>query len=96
LREWARRGIADVQVICPGFSADCLETLEEIAIQNREQFLGHGGRRFSYVPALNESPAHIDALAGVVLRHIAGREGNADTGQREAAGDRARSMDETS
>ena len=69
LRQWAGAGITSVQVICPGFSADCLETLEEIAMQNREHFLEAGGREYSYVPALNDQPAHIEALLGVIRRY---------------------------
>lgn len=72
LREWGAAGVGSVQVICPGFSADCLETLEEIALQNRDFFLQAGGREYGYIPALNEDPAHIKALASVVVRHIGG------------------------
>ena len=70
LRNWGRRGIGTVQVICPGFAADCLETLEEIALQNRDFFLAAGGRDFSYIPALNDSPRHIAALCNIISRHV--------------------------
>ena len=66
------RGIKQVQVVCPGFSVDCLETLEEIEIENRERFLHAGGERFDYVPALNESAAHAAQLAALVRRHAQG------------------------
>ncbi len=72
LAEWGRQGVASVHVIAPGFSADCLETLEELNIQNRELFLKSGGQRFAYIPALNAHPAHIEALASLVERHIGG------------------------
>jgi ferrochelatase len=72
LREWGAAGVGSVQVICPGFSADCLETLEEIVLQNRDFFLQAGGREYGYIPALNDDPAHIAALTGVVARHIGG------------------------
>jgi ferrochelatase len=72
LREWAGNGVQSVDVVCPGFSVDCLETLEEIALQNRDVFLGAGGQSFHYIPALNDSPAHIEALAEVVAKHIQG------------------------
>ena len=62
----ARRGVESVDVFCPGFAADCLETLEETAMQNRGLFLGKGGKRFHYVPALNDSERHIGCLAGIV------------------------------
>ena len=66
LRKWGKSGIGHVQVICPGFAADCLETLEEIKIQNRDFFLDAGGKNFSYIPALNDSPAHIAALKDII------------------------------
>ncbi len=65
-------GVRSLQVFCPGFAADCLETLEEIAMQNRNLFLAAGGERYEYIPALNALPAHIDALADLVLRHAQG------------------------
>lgn len=72
LAEWAKTGVKSVDVICPGFAADCLETLEEIAIENRQTFLESGGERYRYIPALNDTPAHIDALADLIGRHAAG------------------------
>ncbi len=65
------QGVKSVQVICPGFSADCLETLEEIAGENKEYFMESGGERFEYIPALNDRPEHIDALM-TILREEAG------------------------
>lgn len=65
LRALARDGVKSVDVICPGFPADCLETLEEIAIQNRDFFLAAGGERYRYIPAMNDDPAFIDALADI-------------------------------
>ncbi len=62
-------GVKSVDIICPGFSADCLETLEEIADENREVFLEAGGEHFSYIPALNDRPDHLDFLTDLVLRH---------------------------
>jgi len=67
-----REGLGRLDVICPGFASDCLETLEEIAIGNREIFEGAGGGEFHYIPALNDRPEHIDALAGLVRRHACG------------------------
>lgn len=66
LKDLPRQGIRRVQVVCPGFAADCLETLEEIAIQNRELFIESGGRELEYIPALNDTPGHVAALAGIV------------------------------
>ena len=59
LEELAAAGVRNVQVVCPGFSVDCLETLEEIAIQNRELFEEAGGEELTYIPALNDSDAHV-------------------------------------
>ncbi|VDZ95483.1 ferrochelatase [Salmonella enterica subsp. enterica] len=56
------KGTGHIQVMCPGFAADCLETLEEIAEQNREIFLEAGGKKYAYIPALNATPEHIDMM----------------------------------
>lgn len=72
LRDWAKQGVKNVEVICPGFSADCLETLEEIAMENRDVFLGAGGQSYHYIPALNDRPDHIQMLADLVARHTCG------------------------
>jgi ferrochelatase len=65
LRSLPRDGLKDVDVVCPGFAADCLETLEEIDQRNREQFLTAGGESFHYVPCLNDDSMHIDALIAI-------------------------------
>ena len=72
LQVMAKSGVKRVDVICPGFSADCLETLEEIAMENREIFLQAGGKNYTYIPCLNDQPAHLQALAAMVMRHIKG------------------------
>jgi ferrochelatase len=69
LESWGRRGERGVDVICPGFAADCLETLEEVAVAGRRRFETAGGRDFRYVPALNDRPDHIAALAAIVADH---------------------------
>ncbi len=71
LAEWGAGGVASVQVVCPAFSADCLETLEEIAVENREVFRQAGGQRYEYVPALNAEPAHLDMMAAILRERIA-------------------------
>ena len=68
----AQNGVKSLQVLCPGFSADCLETLEEIAIEDRDIFLEAGGERFEYIPCLNDDADHIDLLAGLVEQHTQG------------------------
>lgn len=66
LSEWASQGIKSVQVLSPAFSADCLETLEELAIENKAHFLAQGGESYAYIPALNVEPKHIDLFASLV------------------------------
>ena len=72
LKALAKAGDEGVDVICPGFAADCLETLEEIAIEARAAFLEAGGKTFHYIPCLNNSPEGMKAMAGVALRHLQG------------------------
>jgi len=60
------QGVESVDMICPGFSADCLETLEEIEGENKEYFLEAGGKAYSYIPCLNESDAHAQLMADIV------------------------------
>lgn len=62
----AKQGTETVHIIAPGFAADCLETLEELAIQNRELFYSHGGKHYHYLPALNASDAHIELLMQLI------------------------------
>lgn len=72
LADWARAGVQSVDVVCPGFAADCLETLEEIALENRQIFLNAGGAQYRYLSALNDAPAHIEALIDLIGRHATG------------------------
>ncbi|MFO0232919.1 MAG: ferrochelatase [Burkholderiales bacterium] len=72
LERLAKEGVRTVDVVCPGFVADCLETLEEIAMEARGAFLGAGGAEFRYLPCLNDAPSFVDALAGLVERQTAG------------------------
>jgi ferrochelatase len=68
----AQAGMKRLAIITPGFSADCLETLEEIAEENREIFLANGGERFSYIPCLNDSKGGIDLLVHLIERELEG------------------------
>lgn len=68
IEHWGRERVATIQVLCPGFSADCLETLEEIAITAAALLRRTGGGRLEYIPALNERPDHVAALAEIVLQ----------------------------
>ncbi|GGG50883.1 ferrochelatase 2 [Pseudohongiella nitratireducens] len=72
LKSLPAEGVTSVQVFCPGFSADCLETIEEIGEENRDYFVEAGGERYEYIAALNDHPAHIDALSELVLQHLQG------------------------
>ena len=69
LKALPRQGIGHVQVLCPGFAVDCLETLEEIALRNRDHFLAAGGEHLEYIPSLNASDDHVAALSELILRH---------------------------
>ena len=68
----AKAGVKRLAVVAPGFSADCLETLEELDMENRAAFLGNGGERFAYVPCLNDSEAGMRVIEAVVRRELMG------------------------
>ena len=81
LPQWADAGVKDVDVICAGFPADCLETLEEVALRYKELFIESGGSTLNYIPALNDRDDHIECLADIIETSL-----NAwDTGQSPAA-----------
>ena len=70
IRDLPQQGARNVHIACPAFSSDCLETLEEIAEENRDIFLRAGGEKFSYIPALNDSAAHISFLVALIRDNI--------------------------
>ncbi|KAA2284267.1 ferrochelatase [Arenimonas fontis] len=72
LRCLAGEGVKTLDVVCPGFAADCLETLEEIAAQNAALFRAAGGGELRYIAALNDGPGHVAALAALARRHLQG------------------------
>jgi ferrochelatase len=72
LIELARDGVTEVDVVCPGFLADCLETLEEIQVECRDSYLAAGGKRLRYIPAVNDDEAWIVALTDIVQRNLQG------------------------
>ena len=72
LRALAQQGLQTVDMICPGFAVDCLETLEENAVENAGLFKQAGGAQLRYIPALNATPAHVAALASLARRHAQG------------------------
>jgi ferrochelatase len=83
LKKLAKEGVKRVDVICPGFICDCLETLEEIEMEGKHDFLTAGGQAFHYIPCLNESPVWIDALARIAEQHLAGWDTTMSTATRE-------------
>ncbi|WP_369600024.1 ferrochelatase [Hahella sp. SMD15-11] len=72
VRRLGAEGCKALDVVCPGFAADCLETLEEIDVENRRYYEEAGGKDFRYIPALNDSPGHVAALAELIRRHCSG------------------------
>ena len=72
LEQLAREGVHHVDVVCPGFVADCLETLEEISIECRDAYLRAGGKQFRYIPCLNDDPQWIEGLADLIEKHVQG------------------------
>jgi protoporphyrin/coproporphyrin ferrochelatase len=94
LRALAEGGLKSVDLICPGFSADCLETLEEIAQEAKEAFETSGGQRFHYIPCLNDDPQGMRALADLAERHLQGwpTKDTPDAAALQAQAERARRM----
>jgi ferrochelatase len=83
LQQLAQQGVRRVDVICPGFTSDCLETLEEIAIEARQGFMNAGGKEFHYIPCLNETPEWLHALAEIAEQHMIGWPTINSTAQRQ-------------
>jgi ferrochelatase len=84
LEALAQEGVKTVDVICPGFTSDCLETLEEIAQEAQHAFLQAGGERFTYIPCLNDNPTWVQGLEQICLNHLQGWPLNADDGAQRA------------
>ena len=72
LEELPSKNVKKINIISPGFSSDCLETLEELEIQNREIFMSCGGEKFNYIKCLNDNPKHLNMLALLILNHLKG------------------------
>jgi ferrochelatase len=70
LQQWGSEKLESVDVVCPAFAADCLETLEEIAVENRDVFTRAGGGEYRYIPCLNDSDEHIEMLQNIVEQHL--------------------------
>ena len=78
LKDWGESGVNSVQIISPAFSADCLETLEELAIENRETFIHAGGKEYHYIPALNMDEGHIELIEALATPLVKGWAGTLD------------------
>lgn len=72
LKSLPGKGVKSIQVFCPGFSSDCLETIEEIGEENREYFIENGGERYEYISALNAEPQHVEALVSLIDENLQG------------------------
>jgi ferrochelatase len=72
VREMAHQGVKSIDIVCPGFVSDCLETLEEIAMEVKEAFMEEGGESYSYIPCLNDDPLWIEALENLSATHMSG------------------------
>ena len=70
MQKLPKLGIRNVTLVCPGFAADCLETIEEIDVENREIFLESGGSSFTYIEALNDTDDHVEMIRNIVLNHF--------------------------
>ena len=66
------KNIKKIHIISPGFSSDCLETLEELEVENKEIFMSSGGKKFNYIKCLNDNPEHLNMLALLILNHLKG------------------------
>nr|WP_136251065.1 ferrochelatase [Ningiella ruwaisensis] len=84
LKSLPGKGVKAVQVVCPGFSSDCLETIEEIGEENREYFMEAGGQSYEYIPCLNSDDAHLDMLSSLIQAHLSHWKVGDDYNQREA------------
>jgi protoporphyrin/coproporphyrin ferrochelatase len=88
----ARQGVRRLDVVCPGFTSDCLETLEEIGMEVRDAFLAAGGKEYRYIPCLNDETEWIGALGSIALQHLAGWPTQAQPDAQELAAQKERAM----
>ena len=72
LKELPGQGVKDIHIISPGFSADCLETLEELEEENREYFINSGGEKYKYIPCLNDNEKHLKFISHLIIKHTQG------------------------
>ena len=72
LKELPNKNIKKIHIISPGFSTDCLETLEELQVENKNYFIEAGGEEYNYIPCLNDNPLHINFIVELILKHTQG------------------------
>ena len=72
LKELPKKGVKKIHILSPGFSSDCLETLEELEVENKKNFLSSGGEEYNYINCLNDDPQHIKMLVSLILNHLRG------------------------
>ena len=72
LKELPSKGIKKIHILSPGFSSDCLETLEELEVENKENFISSGGKKYNYIKCLNDDPQHLNMFAMLILKHTRG------------------------
>ena len=72
LEEFPNKGIKKIHILSPGFSSDCLETIEELEVENKKNFLSSGGEKYYYIKCLNDDPQHLKMLGFLILNHIKG------------------------
>jgi len=92
VKELGAEGLSKIDVVCPGFSADCLETLEEIAMQNANFFRDAGGESLHYIPSLNARDDHVLFLSDLIRQHTASWTSRADKSPLPESGERAQAM----
>ena len=92
VKELGNQGLSRLDVICPGFATDCLETLEEIAMQNAEFFVAAGGDSLHYIPSLNARDDHVEFLADLISQHTSGWASNVDAQSLEDTRARAKAL----
>ncbi|MGE0070226.1 MAG: ferrochelatase, partial [Thiomonas sp.] len=92
LRQLAKEGVGRVDVICPGFSVDCLETLEEIAVEGKQAFLSSGGKTFHYIDCLNAEAHWTQSLSSLLAAHLQGWDTTVPVDEEQLAQTRARAQ----
>jgi ferrochelatase len=94
VKELSGKGTQRIEVVCPGFAIDCLETLEEVNLEIKDIFLQSGGKEYRYIPSLNDRPEHVQTLAGIAMEHLTGWVVSRERWDRQTAEEEARYSEE--